>query len=378
MIRHYIQNGKKYYSVFLKTRDRQGKQINRRRKGIASERKAREIEYQLLLELKELAGAETPWSFKDWHEECLKRMKLTHKLGTIQGYDGALKAYLRDDWQARHLADFSRADVHELIHETMNTASANLRKNTFKKIQRLFEMAVEEGLISKNPAHGIQVKVPEPKQTVLNTQEAEVLLQKAKEIGHRFYTVWAFALMTGMRSGEMFALRWCDIDFETGFISVNKQWTSKDGLHETKANRNRVVPISPELARFLRVLRAEGEQTDTLSQGNLSVTHKDYVLPRLEEWKHGEQAQVLRDFCRAIGITEVKFHDLRATFITNMLSQGVPLVAVMAIVGHRKMSTTDRYLRFAGVGIKGATENLGYRLPQVEGENVIRLCVTKS
>lgn len=64
-------------------------------------------------------------------------------------------------------------------------------------------------------------------------------------------------------------------------------------------------------------------------------------------------------------ITPVKFHDLRATFITNLLSQGVPLVKVMSIVGHKKLETTDIYLRLAGVDIKGATDALSYSVPTI-------------
>ena len=95
------------------------------------------------------------------------------------------------------------------------------------------------------------------------------------------------------------------------------------------------------------------------------------------EWTHGDQARVLREFCTSIGISSIKFHDLRATFITNMLSQGVPLVKVMAIVGHKKMETTDIYLRLAGVDIKGATEALGYAVPhEVDQSNVISINFT--
>lgn len=63
------------------------------------------------------------------------------------------------------------------------------------------------------------------------------------------------------------------------------------------------------------------------------MTRDDLVLPRLDEWTNGMQAQVTKEFCEAIGVTPIKFHDLRATFITNLLASGVPLVKVMAIVG---------------------------------------------
>ena len=382
MISPYIEKGRKLYAVFVKVRDKNGKQISRRRKGVSSERKAKEVEFQLRLELEGAADKVSTRTWENWHNQCLQMMRLTHKQGTIIGYEGALKRLLDSDWNGKLLSEFTKADVHDLLFDKLAHYSPNVRKNTFKKIQRIFEMAIEEGILSRNPAAGVKVSIPAPEQKVLNAKEADSLLGRAKETHHRFYPVWVFALMTGMRSGEMVALRWSDIDFETGLISVTKQWTSKDGLHETKANRNRVVPINPELEAYLKELKIAGAHKDKLFHWKTTpdrrrekawITHDDYVLPRLIEWKNGEQAQVLKEFCRSIGITQVKFHDLRATFITNMLAQGVPLVTVMAIVGHRKMSTTDKYLRMAGVGIKGATKNLGYQIPKEVIGKVLQL-----
>ncbi|MCP4912806.1 MAG: tyrosine-type recombinase/integrase [Oligoflexia bacterium] len=78
-------------------------------------------------------------------------------------------------------------------------------------------------------------------------------------------------------------------------------------------------------------------------------------------------------FCRQIGITEIKFHDLRATFITNALTQGVSLPQVMSIVDHARTSTTDEYLRLAGVNVKGATDQISYSLPLKDESNLVHL-----
>ena len=86
------------------------------------------------------------------------------------------------------------------------------------------------------------------------------------------------------------------------------------------------------------------------------------LLPRVSEWRQGEQSRFLMDFCRGMNIPEIKFHDLRATFITNMLAKGVALNVVMSIVGHRRIATTDIYNRLAGVGVKGSTNKLSYGL----------------
>lgn len=89
----------------------------------------------------------------------------------------------------------------------------------------------------------------------------------------------------------------------------------------------------------------------------------EFVLSQLPEWENGEQARITREFCQSLGITPVKFHDLRATFITNLLARGESLARVMAIVGHSQIKTTNGYLRKAGVDVQGATEKLGYDLP---------------
>ena len=120
--------------------------------------------------------------------------------------------------------------------------------------------------------------------------------------------------------------------------------------------------------------------TETLleSRSEWKVTWDDFVLPRLWRWRQGEQAAVLRSFCEVIGITSVRFHDLRASFITNMLAQGVPIVKVMSIVGHGKMATTDGYLRLAGVGLEGTTNKLDYSAPKTFLARVLSLSKRKN
>ena len=369
MIKSYSNNGQKLYEVEVRLRDSRRKQHCRRQKGITTERKAKEIEFQLKCELHKLIkGQHLKWTWKDWHQECLKRMKLSLKNATIKEYGSRLKKWLPKEFVEKYLEDIKIHDVHELIFETIGERmSPRSQKNILKMIKRIFEMAVQEGILSRNPSLSIQLKVPRPQQEVLNSKEVNTLLEEAFKTNHRFYKVWVFALMTGMRSGEMFAIRWKDIDLQTGFISVNKQWTSKDGVAPPKNREIRVIPINDDLKVFLDELKEEkkGYSQDFWdSRSKTRVTFNDLVLPRLKEWEHGEQAQVLREFCETIGITPIRFHDLRATFITNMLTQGVPLVQVMSIVGHRKMSTTDEYLRLAGVNISGATKKIGYRLPK--------------
>jgi len=364
MIKSYVKGNKKLYEVYVAERDQNKKLIAKRKRGITSDREAKEVEFQFKSELRNVADQKPSWTWPNWHSEFLRRIRLNYKNSTVANYDGYLKRWIPKSWADKSIEKITSDEIYEVIQMTSSRLGSISQKNVLKMLRRMFQAALDDGLITKNPTRGITIKVPQTMQKVLSAREADTLLKTAKSVNHRFYHVWTFALMTGMRSGEMYALKWTDIDFDAGIISVNKQWTNKDDFHELKTGDWRVVPISKDLESLLNELKAQKET--------------EFVLPRLQEWTHGDQAKVLRDFCVSAGITSIKFHDLRATFITNMLAQGVPLVKVMAIVGHKKMETTDVYLRLAGVDIKGATEALEYSVPvELNQENVISVNFAK-
>lgn len=351
-IKTYIDNGKKLYEVYVNGFDSRGVRFQRRKTKIETLRKAEVIEFELMRELAQKKEEKIPFRWQEWFDECVKRMKLVHRPSTIWSYQKLAGHWVNPLWGAREIQSITRSDIHSVIFEQVGEhLSPNSRKTILKQVRRIFEMAIEEGILDRNPCAGIQVKVPEVEQKVLTTAEAEIFLREAKLTQHRFYPMWAMALMTGMRSGELFGLKWTDIDLDGRTISVSRQWTNRCGFGPTKTQRSRVVPVSDDLLKFLKELK--------LKRG----AESEFVLPHLKEWENGEQAQVTQDFCAAIGITAVKFHDLRATFITNLLARGESLARVMAIVGHTQLKTTNGYLRKAGVEVRGGTDKLGYRLP---------------
>jgi integrase len=351
-IRTYEESGKKLYEVYVNGCDSRGIRVQRKRSGVETLRKAEQVEFELKRELAQLREEKVPFRWQEWFDECMKRMKVMYRPSTLWNYQKLTGCRINPLWKDLEIDKITRSQVHETLFERIGEdLSLNSRKTILKHVRRIFEMAVEEGVLDRNPCAGVQVKVPETEQKVLTTVEADTLLRQAKLNQHRFYPMWVMALMTGMRSGELFALKWSDVDIEGRIISVSRQWTNRCGFGPTKTQKTRVVPISDDLAQFLRELK--------LKRG----VEGEFVLPQLPEWENGEQAKITQEFCRAIGITPVKFHDLRATFITNLLARGESLARVMAIVGHTQLKTTNLYLRKAGVEVKGGTDKLGYRLP---------------
>ncbi len=352
-IRTYLENGRKYFEVYVNGSDSRGVRIQRKRNGIETLRKAETIEFELRRELAQLREERVPYRWHEWFKECLRRIKISNAPSTHENYEKQLNKWITPQWKDLELQQITKTHVYNLIFQDLDAGlSPHTKKTILKMVRRIFQMAVDDGLLDRNPATGVQVKVPEAEQKVLTNAEVEIFLKEARNTNHRFFPMWFLALKTGCRSGELMALCWTDIDFETKIISISKQWTNKTGFVPTKTQRNRVVPISDDLLKFLKEL--------ILKNGS----EREFVLPHFPEWENGEQARITREFCGAIGITSVKFHDLRATFITNLLSRGVPLAQVMAIVGHSQLKTTNCYLRKAGVDVKGATDNLGYQLPE--------------
>lgn len=345
------KNGKMTYMVVATTKIN-GKQFYKKRRGINSIARAKRIEIELRLFLEQLKQNPERYTFRTWSQKCLKNMALQFKNSTIQGYSGNLNKWILPYIGDYYLDEISSSLVHNLIFEHVQGISMQAKQGILKHLKRFFELAIDEGLISKNPAKVIKLKVPEAKNLVFNKTEIDTLLLEAKKKDHPYYNHWVLALLTGMRKGELHALNWTDIDFDNKVISVTKSWSPKDGLGPTKSTRNRYIPISKELEMFLKDLQSK------------SITKVESVLEKHQTWMSGDQAKVLRDFCDEIGITSIRFHDLRATFITQMLIKGVALAKVMKIVGYSSIKTTMKYLRLVAQDTQGATESLGIKLPQ--------------
>jgi len=359
-IRTYIENEKKLYEVYLNGFNSKGVRVQRKRSGIETLRKAETIQFELKRELAGLKEESIHPTWDEWREECLSLMKVSYRPSTLYSYETTLNKWIKTHWDKRELKSVTKMDVHEMIYEVLPLeTSMHTRKYVLKIIKRIFQMAVDHGKLPQNPCNGMMVKVPETEKKVLTNNEVDIFLNEARITNHRFYPVWTLALFTGCRSGELYALKWSDIDLENRTISINKSWSSKNGFTSTKNQKSRIVPISEELLTFLKELK-------------LKVGGRDFVLPHLTEWTRGDAAKVTKKFCKSLGLSCIRFHDLRATFITNLLARGESLARVMAIVGHSDMETTNVYLRKAGIELKGGTDKLGYKIPASQNADILQ------
>ena len=256
-------------------------------------------------------------------------------------------------WFNRRASDLTKGDGRQVL----NAAKADgLAAGTLKKIKTsvnvVFNWGIEEKYIigtSSSPVEGLCVSDKEEKiPQILTLEDIRTLLEKAHETNHPWYPIWMFAFLTGMRSGELKALQWKDIDFEKRLIKVSKSYSPHlKAVKSTKAGYWRSVPISNDLKTVILELRKDNPDPE------------DFVLPHHYAWSNGQAGKILRDFLKEIGIDkEIVFHTLRACFATHMLAQGVDQATIMKIGGWRDIKTFQIYVRLAGVEVKGATDVL--------------------
>jgi integrase len=132
--------------------------------------------------------------------------------------------------------------------------------------------------------------------------------------------------MTGLRLGEILAIRWEQVDFESGFITLRAD--------ETKNGTARAVPIlKGDMERLLRTSKVQRDQ---------SWPNCEAVFSRSGEPIRDFRA-MWRKACIAAGVPELNFHDLRRTAVRNMRRAGVPQVVRMKISGHKTDSMERRY-----------------------------------
>jgi integrase len=205
---------------------------------------------------------------------------------------------------------------------------------------------VDFNLINNNVA--IKVKLPKTNYSemkVWNNDEANQFLKVAKT--DYCYIVFKLALATGLRQGEILGLRWKDVNLEKGFLYV-KQTLSHDGKSfkqgaKTKTSK-RTVDLSKSTIKALKEQRLLIEK----DKKTLGPIYKDFDLIACTH--HGSPhnaSNIRRSFNRLIklaNVPKIRFHDLRHTHATLLLSKGVNIKVISERLGHSNIKVTlDTY-----------------------------------
>jgi integrase len=223
------------------------------------------------------------------------------------------------------------------------TLSAKSIKNVRATLRRILASACEWGYIDRIP-HLPKVKVADKGWDFFTREEATKLVATARDEEERVLLL--FALDTGARAGEQLALEWGDIDWHNNLV-VFRRSSTRGEIGPTKSGRERKVPMTERLATALRRHKhLRGKLVFCRADG------KPFTLWQLHERLWGT--------CRRAGLREIRWHDLRHSFASQLVSAGVPLRQVQDWLGHSTMMMTMRYSHLApgqGATLIRALEN---------------------
>lgn len=206
------------------------------------------------------------------------------------------------------------------------------------------KQAVRWRLLSNNPADAVEPPVPEQKEMMaLDEDQTATLIEQAK--GHALYIPVLLAVTTGMRRGEVLALRWSDVDLDRTTLSVTQtlEKTRQGGLRfkqpKTKRSR-RSISLPSMLVDVLRKHRA-GQAELYLSLG-VGWKEQGLVCSKLagEPINPNTLTSGFASLVKTLDIPRVRFHDLRHTHATHLLKEGVHPKVAQERLGHATIAVT--------------------------------------
>jgi integrase len=219
--------------------------------------------------------------------------------------------------------------------------------HTHRILFRALRMAVKWRLVARNAA--ADVDVPKPaKVHVAPPDEAQTATLLTAAEGRSIYAPLVVAVATGLRRGELLALRWADVDLERGRLAGARsvEQTKAGGLRfkSPKSGKGRVVALPSLAVEALRKHRAEQAKVKLA----LGPAYKDegLVFARPDGHALSPKAFTWRfaDFASGIGLGHVRLHDLRHAHASHLLRQRVPLKVVSDRLGHANIAiTADLY-----------------------------------
>jgi integrase len=268
------------------------------------------------------------------------------KRATIETYSSVVRIQLAPFFGTRTLERIGRREIEAFIaHMTRSGRAAKTTLNALGVLNSIFEYARREEWVQSNPCTLVdKPRAPDgdPDIRFLEPEEVEALLRGAPDddLGRVERRMYLAAAMTGIRQGELLALRWQDIDWPAQRVRIRRSFVRGEFGTPKSKRSSRSVPLADRLAGEL----------DRLHQETPYRHDHDLVFAHPHTGKPIDRSRLLKRFKAALqrgGVRPVRFHDLRHTFGTRMAAQGVPMRALQEMMGHRDFKTTLIYADYA-------------------------------
>ena len=233
-------------------------------------------------------------------------------------------------------------------------------------LQSIMSRAYSLELISKNPSDSKKIKLPsigEQKTEIYEPEELSAMLKCLKNEPLMFQILIHLAINTGCRRGELVALEWKDINFNTGVATISKSAYCVKGEHagikSTKNGKTRKITLPDYIVEML--LRYKQEQNNWRYTLGTAWEGDDWIFIQDTGCIMYPTSPTLMfsDFLAKCDLPHRTFHSLRHTSATMSLINGTDIKSVAARLGHSQLKTTDRYVHAIETTERKAAQTLG-------------------
>lgn len=247
--------------------------------------------------------------------------------------------------------------------------SSKTVRNINQVISSALTFAKEQKLIISNPTDGCSLpKLEHREMKTLTAEQLQSFLREAKESG--VYEMYYMELATGLRRGELLGLKWEDIDLENGTIRICRQVARING---------EIVEAPLKTKNSYRTVSIGADAVGILMQQK-EKTNSEYVFPSPVGGPISPDSvlQMLHRVLKRAGLPKVRFHDLRHTFATLALQNGVDVKTVSGMLGHYSAGfTLDTYAHVTTQAQRQAANIMGHILSDTKLANSTVLLQTK-
>ncbi len=352
-----IKNGKEYYFYRLRHENLKNPKDIYAKTVKELEAKIRDIKYNLEHDI-----VNNKKCFETFFTDWLFDVHFSHlKPSTKENYEGVYRMYVKNSSLSKiKVKDLKLIDIQKFYNNLVSNGCTIIRiKNIHKIIRPFIRYLYNNNIIIKDfsasivlPKEDEKTKLEKENKIIPFTLEEEKKFLEAIK-GHHLEMLFATALYSGLRQGELFALTWDDINFEKTYIDVNKTYkyiadVSRDGrssghssIQTPKTSKSiRKVPIPQFLVKMLLQYRNEQrlqkiKYADVYQDNNLVFCNKlgAYLVD-------STVARQYKNILKNNHIPTRKFHDMRHTFATRLFELGEEPKTVQELLGHSTVSIT--------------------------------------
>lgn len=275
--------------------------------------------------------------FEEYSEKWLSEYaKISVKKSTYDAYNDIVRLHLNPAFGKKYLHTIRTSDIQKLVSQkiTKDGLSPKSAVNILIPLKEMFKHAVIWGYINRDPSQ--YVKRPRVEQEEMDFLTPEEVRSFLDHVNPTYYTLFLTAVMTGMRRGEVLALQWGDVDWNSNQILVRRSYSKGEFIQPKTKNSIRRIVISPVLKQSLNRHRTFGKDLEM-----------DLIFSNEVGLPLDPDNLIKREFHPALdraGLRRIRFHDLRHTYASILIAQGENIKFVQSQLGHASAKTTlDRY-----------------------------------